>query len=257
MWNRLFARWSIGRAVKKYSPTSIDSTDMWTSASSHERREREEHKDLVTTNDEVSGQERVGPLVDGSCSSQSAKEAYIHGPSAPEKTKLHYFWFSTPALQVYSGIFLAIISRDIKFLHCISLALGFQMLTVISKWVKCISQSSDLRDIKRYFLLSLRMPLSQLEQSIEGGAFRRSLERATLVTGYGLTKWVSIWSISRSHMHDLNGSLVKEWENRVRQDDEMYKSYVQTCKNNNEKYFLRPAKVVDELVIVDCCFMNE
>lgn len=235
MRNRLFfARWTRFQAVEKHPLTpkqlhlhSEDTSDDWTSASSHEGREREEQKDLAT-NAEVSGQ-RVGPL-EGSCSSLPAKEHYAYEPSPPEKTKLHYFWFSTPLLQVYFGIFLAIISRDVLFLHGINLALGFQMLTVILKWVKCISRSSDLRDIKNYFSWSMRMPLSQLEQSIEGGAFRRSLECTTLFAGYGLKKCVSIWSIYRSHKAALNGTMVIERNNWVRQTDEMYKSYVKNKK---------------------------
>jgi hypothetical protein len=256
MWKKLFPRWSRGQAVKKHPPMNLhsdgDYTDgEWTIASfsSRERREtRVEHnKDLLAKNDEVSSGQRVGPLVEGSCSSsQPAKEHYYasYEPSPPpEKTKLHHyvwFFFSTPppALQVYFCIlFLAIISRDaVRFLlHGISLALGFQMLTIMLKWVKYISQSPDLRDIKKYFSLSIRMPLSQLEQSIEGGAARRAMERVTLVAvaGSGLSglgKWMRIWSISRDHMHALNGSLVTEWANWVRQEDEMYKSYIQKKK---------------------------
>jgi hypothetical protein len=241
MWKRRFARWRRGQAVKKHPPTSIrmhlhtdDSSNEWTVASSHERREREVHTDLAT-NDEVLSGQRVGPLVEGtwSCPSQ---HAYVYEPSPPEKTKFHYFWFSTLALQVYFCIFLAIISRDVGFLHGISLALGFQMLMIILEWVKCISRSSDLRDIKKYFSWSIRMPIMQLEQSMEGGAFRRSIESAALFGGLGLSKlmniWSIIWSISRSHMHALNRSLVTECQNWVRQEDEMYKSYVEEQEVN-------------------------
>jgi hypothetical protein len=240
MWKRLFARWrSRGQAMKKHPSTSInvhlhsdDSTDEWNIASSHERSwQREEHKDLAATNDDVTAGQRVGQLVEGSpcSSSQPAKEEhYVYKTSSPpEKAKLHYFWLSTPALQIYVCIFLAIVSRDVRLLHGISLAFGFQMLTVIFKWVRCISQSSDLRDLKKYFLWSMIMPLRQLEQSIEGGAFRRSMENAALVAGFGLTKSMDPWSISRGHMHTLNGSLVTEWKNWVNQEDEMYKSYEQ------------------------------
>jgi hypothetical protein len=160
MWKRLVARWSRGQTMKKRPPTtsihihihSDDATDesaILASSSSHaEKWEREEHEN----HEEVSEGQRVGHSIEGSCSAQPAKgHYYAYEPSPPQKRKLHYFWCSTTALQVYFCIFLAIISRDLRFLHGISLALGFQILAVIFKWIKWMSRSSDLRDMKKYF----------------------------------------------------------------------------------------------------------
>ena len=141
-----------------------------------------------------------------------------------EKLKLHYFWGSTTAIQMYCICFAALVTRQLWILHGITMILLREMAEKLFVWGVYIAESEDFRDIKQLISWLINFGLTEAEKTIQGGGFRQ------VVAGSALQVYKSIGPSYLSHLirsqnSEINKLLVSQTRGLMEQTERMRIKY--------------------------------
>ena len=110
------------------------------------------------------------------------------------KLKLHYFWGSTTAIQMYCICFAALVTQQLWILHGITIILLREMAEKVFVWVVYFTASEDFRDTQQLISWLINFGLTEAEKTIEGGGCRQ------IVAGSALQVCKSIGPSYISHL---------------------------------------------------------
>jgi hypothetical protein len=132
------------------------------------------------------------------------------------KLKLHYFWGSTTAIQIYCVCFAALVTRQLWILHGITIILLSEMAEKLFVWGVYFAESEDFRHSKQLISWLVNFGLAEAAKTIQGGTFRK------LVAGSALQVWKSmgrsyLFQLWRSQHSELNNLVVSETRDLLEQ----------------------------------------
>jgi hypothetical protein len=138
----------------------------------------------------------------------------------PEKSKLHYFWGSRFALQIYSVCLCAITLQEARMLHGITLVFLGHMLGRAVVWGKFFHRSKGYRDCKHHIYWLAKLGLKEADKTLQGDSLRQ------LLTGFSLQVWSSMGkycfiSLMRNQCSGINNAVLKETKEMLERSEKM------------------------------------